>query len=146
MQSLTSPPLRLKSPEDNFGSVAQLAEQGIHKPRVTGSSPVAATSMEALAPLTYKSLHTARGYSLKVDDLNNRWISRARGCKHRCSSAKCQWQVRAGGKRPFNGMNRFPCAAIPYDQAILAQGREMSSITGNGESKNFVVMLSYLFN
>ena len=27
------------------GSVAQLAEQGIHKPRVTGSSPVAAISL-----------------------------------------------------------------------------------------------------
>lgn len=27
-----------------YGSVAQLAEQGIHKPRVTGSSPVAAIS------------------------------------------------------------------------------------------------------
>ena len=28
------------------GSVAQLAEQGIHKPRVTGSSPVAATFLQ----------------------------------------------------------------------------------------------------
>jgi hypothetical protein len=32
----------LKISKEQFGSVAQLAEQGIHKPRVTGSSPVAA--------------------------------------------------------------------------------------------------------
>ena len=33
----------LHSAGPSHGSVAQLAEQGIHKPRVTGSSPVAAT-------------------------------------------------------------------------------------------------------
>src|SRR5687768_4142164 len=49
LEPTLSLPVRLLSCEGKLrkqqhGSVAQLAEQGIHKPRVTGSSPVAAIS------------------------------------------------------------------------------------------------------
>ena len=36
---------RYKEGLEPFGGVAQLAEQGTHKPRVTGSSPVAASGL-----------------------------------------------------------------------------------------------------
>ena len=48
---------RLKSSATQSGSVAQLAEQGIHKPRVTGSSPVAA--IEIREPSTVSFYHVA---------------------------------------------------------------------------------------
>ena len=60
---LTRPSTRLKSRRTTLGSVAQLAEQGIHKPRVTGSSPVAA--IKPLPPFRRKEGIGAGGITKK---------------------------------------------------------------------------------
>jgi hypothetical protein len=47
-----------------FGGVAQWLEQGLHKAKVTGSSPVAAIELKAFAETTYVYASTVDGMAV----------------------------------------------------------------------------------